>query len=109
MKVLYKILGTRNKNREEGYWVSISTKMSRDLLLIVSCTLIHGGVSFMISEFWNTFPYHDKHLPRSEDNFGDVTSKEINRSFIPNFLCDYLSLIDEHNKQRHNLLNIERK
>ena len=43
-----------------------------------------------------------------EDDFGNVVHKEINRPEVCHFLYEYLPLIDEHNKQRQNLLNLER-
>ena len=43
-----------------------------------------------------------------EDDFGNVVHKAINRPAICHFLYEYLPLIDEHNKQRQNLLNLER-
>jgi len=62
----------------------------------------------MISTCGSTAAHPDKYLSYFEDDFGNVTTKEINRPRISNFLYEYLPLIDEHNKQQQNLLNLKR-
>jgi hypothetical protein len=44
-----------------------------------------------------------------EDDWGRIQYKMLDRPRIAHFLYEYLPLIDEHNKQRQNLLNLERK
>jgi hypothetical protein len=44
-----------------------------------------------------------------EDDWGCIQYKMLNRPQIAHFLYKYLPLIDEHNKQCQNLLNLERK
>jgi hypothetical protein len=40
------------------------------------------------------------HTSYFEDDFGNVSSKEVSWPKLPHLLYDYLPLIDEHNKQR---------
>jgi len=44
-----------------------------------------------------------------EDDFGNVSYKEIKQPSIAHQLFDYLPLIDEHNKQQQNRLALETK
>lgn len=45
---------------------------------------------------------------RFEDDFGNVTEKELPRPTVAHFLYEFLPLIDEHNKSRQNVLGLER-
>jgi hypothetical protein len=49
------------------------------------------------------------YLSYFEDDYGNVGSKEISDPELAHLLYDYLPLIDEHNKQRQEILGLERK
>ena len=44
-----------------------------------------------------------------EDDYGNVSSKELCQPKIAHLLFDYLPLIDEHNKQQQKILGLEMK
>ena len=98
MKVLHNILQVRFKDCPRGHWVTMSTMISGIPIYIIAYALSQRGVSYMISTCGSTAPHQDKYLSQFEDDFGNVTAKEINRPCISKFLYDYLPLIDEHNK-----------
>ena len=108
LKVLHKLLQVRFKTRPAGHWVTMHTTISDVPILILAYAWSQRGVSYMVSTCGSTAPHQDKYLSHFEDDFGNVTAKEINRPCVSNFLYEYLPLIDEHNKQRQNLLNLER-
>jgi hypothetical protein len=65
------------------------------------------GVSYFLSTCGKTAPHEVKYMSHFKDDFGNVVHKEINRPEVCHFVYEYLPLIDEHNKQRQNLLNLE--
>ena len=75
-----------------------------DLLRVVS----KKGTSFFITTCGITAPSKNLYRSNFEDEYGGVTFKDIQRPEIAEFLYQYLPLIDEHNKQRQKLLNLER-
>ena len=58
----------------------------------------------------NWYQIGAKSLYRSkfEDEYGGIGFKDIMRPEIAEFLYEYLPLIDKHNKQRQNILDLER-
>ena len=62
----------------------------------------------MISTCGSTGVRPDKYLSHFEDDFGNMYAKEINKPQASHFPYAYFSLIDEHNKQRQNIINMER-
>ena len=108
MKILHKILQVRYGTRPAGHWVVMKTEISGIKILVLAYAWSQRGVSYMISTCGSTSVHADKYLSHFEDDFGNVTSKEINRPKVSHFLYEYLPLIDEHNKQRQNILNLER-
>ena len=62
----------------------------------------------MISTCGSTSVHAEKYLSHFEDDYGNITSKDINRPKVLHFLYEYLPLIYEHNKQRQNIFNLER-
>ena len=51
----------------------------------------------------------DTRLAKLEDDFSNVTCKEINRPSISHKLCEIVLMIDEHDRMRQNNLVLERK
>jgi hypothetical protein len=49
------------------------------------------------------------YLSYFEDDYDNVSSKEISRPELAHLLYDYLPLIDEHNKQRQRILGLEKR
>ena len=86
----------------------MSKEISDVTIYVVEYSWSQRGVSYMISSYGSTDVHPDKYLSHFEDNFGNVTAKEINRLRISNLLYEYLPLIDKHNKYRQNILNIEK-
>ena len=66
------------------------------------------GVSYFLSTCGKTSPSAILYKTHFEDDFGNVQTREINWPEIAHFLYQYLPLIDEHNKQRQSILNLEK-
>ena len=66
------------------------------------------GTSFFVSTCGRTVASPYKYLSHFEDGYGNTAWKEIDRPEIAHFLYEFLPLLDEHNKQRQNLLGLER-
>jgi hypothetical protein len=78
--------------------------MPRYLLLLIYG--VKGGVSYFLSMCEKKTPAHEevKYMSHFEDGFGNVVHiKAINQPEVH----EYLPPIDKHNKQYHNLLNLE--
>jgi hypothetical protein len=90
--------------------IGLSFKL-QSLKLMCLLLLMHGVnvvcPTFFQHCFGKTSPHELKYMSDFEDEFGNVVHKEINRPKVCHFLYEYLPLIDEHNKQRQNLLNLE--
>jgi DDE_Tnp_1-like zinc-ribbon len=67
------------------------------------------GVSYFVSTCGDTEPSAVKYQSKFEDEWGNTMTREINRPNICHFLYQYLPLIDEHNKQRQSLLQLEKR
>ena len=66
------------------------------------------GVSHFLSTCGDTSPTAKQYTTHFEDDFGNVQTRQINRPQISHFLYELLPLIDEHNKQRQSILNLEK-
>ena len=92
-----------------GHWVVFqSTIANVKVFALAYAWSQRRGVSYFLSTCGKATPHESKYMSHYEDAFGNVVHKAINRPAICHFLYEYLPLIDEHNKQRHNLLNLER-
>ena len=67
------------------------------------------GVSYLLSTCRSTEPAEKMYTSYFEDDYGNVSSKELCQPKIAHLLFDYLPLIDEHNKQRQKILGLETK
>ena len=108
MKVLHRILTARYKNRPAGHWVVMHTTISDVRIMVVAYAWSQRGVTYLVSTCGSTAVHPQKYETSFEDDFGNVRVKEVNRPWVAHFLYEYLPLIDEHNKQRQSLLNLER-
>jgi hypothetical protein len=67
------------------------------------------GLSYFISTCGATEPDPVKYLSKFEDEWSHTACRQLERPKIVHFLYEYLPLIDEHNKQRQNLLALEKR
>ena len=67
------------------------------------------GISYFVSTCGSTEVCRDKYMSNYEDEYGNICHNEINRPEVVHFLYEFLPIIDEHNKQRQNILGLERK
>ena len=109
MRPLRKMLQARYGQHIAGKWVVFETTVCGVRLIAMSYAWSMKGVSYFISSFGNTDPSPTLYKSNFEDDFGGVSFKMIPRPKLATFLYGYLPIIDEHNKQRQNLLNLEYK
>ena len=91
-----------------GHWVVFTTKIAGIDLFACAYAWSQSRVTYFISTTGNTLPSRDTYRTQFEDEFGCVSYKDIPRPVFADLLYDFLPLIDEHNKQRQNILNLER-
>ena len=108
MKILHKILQVQYGTHLAGHWVLMKTDISAVPILVLAYAWNQRGVSYTISTCGSIGVHEATYLSHFEDDYGNVSSKEINRSKVSYFLYDYLPLIDKHNKQQKNILNTKR-
>jgi hypothetical protein len=109
MAILHSILTARHKNRPAGHWVVMKTFISDVKVLAIAYAWSQKGVSYFVSTCGSTVPSPFKYESKFEDEWGLTNFKEIERPDIVHMLYEYLPLIDEHNKQRQSLLQLERR
>jgi hypothetical protein len=108
MQPLHAVLKARYGNHPAGHWFVFQATISDVKVFALAYAWSQPGVSYFLPTCGKTSPHKVKYMSHFEDDFGDVVHKEINRAKVCHFLCEYLPLIHEHNKQRHNLFNLER-
>ncbi|CAB9515559.1 unknown protein [Seminavis robusta] len=106
MEVLNAVLKARHGDKPAGHWVVMTTTIAGVDLLAIAYAWSQKGVSYFISSCGE--PSEIKYESKFEDEWGNTGSKLINRPKICHFIYEYLPLIDEHNKQRQNLLALEK-
>jgi hypothetical protein len=107
MQLLYAVLKVRYGNHPAGHWVVFQATISDVKVFALAYAWSQHGVSYFLSTCGKTSPQEVKYMSHSEEDFGNVVHKEINRPKVCHFLYAYLPLINENNKQRQNLLNLE--
>jgi Transposase IS4 len=108
MKPLHSILKARHADRPAGHWVTMTATISEVPLIALAYAWSQKGVSYFISTCGSTEISPIKYESKFEDAWGNTCTKSINRPKLAHFLYEYLPLIDEHNKQRQNILALER-
>jgi hypothetical protein len=108
MRPLHAVLTARFGSRPAGHWVVFQTTIADVKVFALAYAWSQRGVSYFLSTCGKTTPHESKYMSHFEDDFGNVEHKAINRPAICHFIYEYLPLIDEHNKQRQNLLNLKR-
>ena len=86
MKVLHKIIQARCGNFTARYWVVMNVVITQVTIYVLAYVWSQRELSCMISICGSTDVHTDKSLSHFEDNFGNVTSKEINWYHISHFL-----------------------
>ncbi|KAG7363187.1 hypothetical protein IV203_026547 [Nitzschia inconspicua] len=108
MKALRAVLDAWHSDRPAGHWVTMTTTISGVPLIAVVYAWSQKGVSFFISTCGSTEVSPVKYESRFETASGAMSFKLINRPELAHFHYEFLPLIDEHNKQRQNLLALEK-
>ena len=108
-EALHSILVARHGKRPAGHWVVMTTSIAGVDLTAIACAWSQNGVSYFVTTCGSTKPHEIKHQSKFEDRWGNTQVREIDRPAICHFLCEYLPLIDEHNKQRPSPLQLEKR
>jgi hypothetical protein len=108
MRPLHAVLIARFGSRPAGCWVVFQTAIADAKVFALACAWSQRGISCFLSACGKTTLHVSKCMTHCEDDFGNVVHKAISRPAICHFLCEHLPLIDEHDKQRQNLLNLKR-
>ena len=106
-RILISILKSRHGERIAGKWAVMVTYINEIKIIAMAYAWSMKGISFFVSSCGNTSPSLNTHKSQLEDDFGGVGFKELARPKLAEFIYEYLPLIDEHNKQRQNILNLE--
>jgi hypothetical protein len=109
MTVIHSIIKARHDKRPAGHWVVLRAKISAVQLLAIGYAWSQSSISYFISTCGSTFPATQSYTTHYEDEFGIIQTKQIPRPHLLEWVYDYLPIIDEHNKQRQSILNLERK
>ncbi len=107
MQALHVVLRACYGDRPAGHWVVFHATISNVRLMAVVYGWSQRGLSYFISTAGSTELHDEKYISSFEDNFGNIVYREINRPKFAHFLYDNLPLIDEANKQRQSVLNLE--
>ena len=108
MRAMHALLKARYKDHPAGHWVVMRSVIGGVKLFAMAYAWSQSGVSYFLSTCGKTSPSAIMYKTHFEDDFGNVRTRQINRPEIAHFLFQYLPLIDEHNKQRQNILNLEK-
>jgi Transposase IS4 len=109
MAALHSVLSARHGNRPAGHWVTMTATIADVNVIAIAYAWSQKGVSYFVSTCGDTEPSVLKYQSKFEDEWGNTMTREIDRPNICHFLYQYLPLIDEHNKQRQSLLQLERR
>ena len=107
MEVLHSILQARFP-KPVGHWVVLKSTVQGVRLLACAYAWSHSRISYFLTTTGNTNPSKQTYRTQFEDEFGCVNFKDIPRPVFADMLYDFLPLIDEHNKQRQSILNLEK-
>jgi len=78
-------------------------------LLAIGFAWSQSSISYFLSKCGSTNPAANSYMTHFEDEFGTICTWSIPQPSILEWVYDYLPLIDEHNKQRQNLLHLKKK
>ena len=104
MQVLHTVLLARHGSKPAGHWVVMQTKIAGVELIAMAYAWSQKGIAYMISSCGRMVMHEQSYLSRYEDDFGNIQEKELPRPTVTHMLCEFLLLIDEHNKARKNCI-----
>jgi hypothetical protein len=107
LRALHAVLMAPSGDSPAGHWVVFHGTISNVKLMAVVYGWSQRGLSYFISTGRSTELHDKKYLSSLEDNFGNIVYREINCPKFGHFLYDNLPLINEANKQRQSVLNLE--
>ena len=87
----------------------MTTTISKVPIIAGTYAWSQKGVSYCVSTCGSTEPSAVKYQSKFEEEWGYTNIQEIDRPQLAHYLYEYLPLIDEHNKQRQSLLQLEKK
>jgi hypothetical protein len=105
---LERVLRACHGSRIVGKWVVFSTTIAEVPLIAVAYAWSQNSIAFVLSTCGTTCAAEAMYKSSFEDEFGHCTYKELPRPCLVEFLFEYLSLVDEHNRQRQSILGLER-
>ena len=107
MEALHAVLKARFP-KPIGHWIVLQATIAGVDLFCCAYSWSNARVSYFLTTTGNTNPSKHTYRTQFEDKYGCVSWKEIPRPVFADLLYDFPPLIDEHNKQRQNILNLER-
>ena len=99
----------RYGDRPAGHWVVFQATISGVTLIAVCYAWSHSSTTYFLSTCGSTNPAKTSYTTHFEDEFGTVGVNHIPQPSIKEWFYDFLPLIDEHNKHRQSLLQLEKK
>jgi hypothetical protein len=109
MDALSAVLKARFGTKVSGHWVAMMIIIITVKLMNIAYAWSQRGVSYFLPAYGSNEQSTVLYQSNFEDEFGNVDFNLIPRPHIAHFLYLYLHLIDEHNTQRHSILNLEWK
>jgi hypothetical protein len=109
MKALYAVLKERFKDRPAGHWLTMIATISGVKVAAMAYAWSQRGISYILSTRGSIEPSDKLYMSYFEDDFGNVSSKDVSHLKLAHLIYDYLPLINEHNKQHQKILGLERK
>ena len=102
------VLAARHGKRIEGKWVVMTAVIAEVPIIAMAHAWSQKAVSFFVSTCGRTCPATKSCRSHFEDDWGNVSSKELPRPQLADFLHRCLPTIDEHNKKRQSHLALEK-
>ena len=91
-----------------GRWVMMRTVTSDVPIFAWAYAWSQRSISYFLSTIGNNNPSLHLYISQFEDEFGFVGWRNIPRPNFDDFIYDFLPLINEHNKQNQNILNLDK-
>ena len=107
--ILQEVLFARYPSKRIGHWVVMKTVIHSVPILAIAYAWSSRGIAYFGSTVGDTGVDAKQYISKFEDDYGNTGWKHINRPKILTFIYEFLPLIDESNKQRQSILNLEQK
>ena len=91
-----------------GHWVMTRTVISDVPIVACGYAWSQRSISNFLSTTGNTSPSLHLYISQFEGEFGCVGWRDIPKPNFADSVYDFLPLIDDHNKQLQNILNLEK-